>query len=133
MSNLLVKVVLAMFGVAMGCVLGLLIVVTFIAHAEVVKSDYDTTLSRLSYNSLRLSPGIDFMGDSEGLQAVSQCQKVNIPASGIHVVTSNEMQPFGMSAEDDWTPTMELQPTDPRRPMVTMHGLLLQNATAHIQ
>lgn len=57
---------------------------------------------------------------------------VGRPVSGAtSVTTSNEMQPFGVGAEDDIRAMDVIQPT--YSPMVTQHGLFIQNATAKVQ
>lgn len=102
---------------------------------ELQNSQVETSVVTLKYQDLILSPGIEF--DMCGLTPPDACRFFTYVSfysaamgadSSLKAVqaSQNSLQPFGMSAEDDLTADMILQPTDFERPMVTMSGRLLQ-------
>ena len=70
--------------------------------------------------------------DSYGVQAWAGLQESfdngSLKVTGLRVTTDSTMQPFGDSEEDELTAVMVAQPVDVSKPMVTMHGLLLQGS-----
>jgi hypothetical protein len=51
-----------------------------------------------------------------------------IRSTKLHVVTSENMQPFGLTPEDEWTATLALQPTYSAGLQTPRHWLFLQEA-----
>lgn len=61
-----------------------------------------------------------------GLDTIRACDSLDsvMNSTTLKVTTSEAMQPYGESPEDEYTATMALEPT--YQPQVTRHGYLIQ-------
>lgn len=121
-------------GVLIGAVLGLVV------FGMLCKIGAEMLLERTyEAQTLPLQPGCGLepatvcdILDSYGIQAWAGLQESfdngSLKVPGLRVTTDSTMQPFGDSEEDELTAVMVAQPVDVSKPMVTMHGLLLQGS-----